>query len=544
MATTRRGHNQGNDLFVFPHVHGPKSHRTHNRKMITDLVVDANHKCLQSTVSCNSATLVLPPPSSVCLRDNQPKATLFAMTHEKRDVADIGSSFTPPASPMLERHAIGAAHNVACHMINPPPTPPRHQHNHIDREHQVRALTCKLRRVGKRRKGVAKGRMDENLPAGEQVSGHTSPATAICEGDSTTVPIEDWIVVEAHDCSRTGGGDRPARPNAGRYVASSPIGSGTFGTVCRAVDTRSNAVVVIKKITQAPRHFLVPLEGEQTEGEITSQMAHPAIVRLFDFHAEGHRWQETLILEFCPGGDLLDAVCAGLPVRCPHCGDLRTSIPLVPPILTLITRQVVDTKSVVKQVVQGLQYVHSSGFVHCDIKPENVLLFGRRAKLCDFGLAGQIGQCRVGPAAGTTIYMCPELAAVRAGSEYRLSPTDDVWSLAVLLYTVIFAEHPWEMATAKDERYVEFVYDRNIMRQPPWCAIPTTMRRCLIAMLEGADHRPKLKQIARVLEGRWPGEELAQVAQASITADKTLLKCDSRQLAQTPARVDRRNTLP
>lgn len=195
-----------------------------------------------------------------------------------------------------------------------------------------------------------------------------------------------------------------------------------------------------------------------------------------------------------------------------------------------------------KQVVEGLQYVHASGFVHGDLKPENVLLTGRHAKLCDFGLAGRAGQLRVGPAAGTTMYMSPELVAVRRGVEYRVSIADDIWSLAILLYTVIFAAHPWEEATGKDERYLEFVYDDAVMEQPPWSAVPTPLRRCLIAMLEGADRRPRLEHIAEVLDGPWPGE-----AQELSVRDVEEVEGDDASSVVSVApttQLTRRHTLP
>ena len=106
------------------------------------------------------------------------------------------------------------------------------------------------------------------------------------------------------------------------------------------------------------------------------------------------------------------------------------------------------------QIVDAVAHVHSHGFVHNDIKADNILLTKDGVpKLSDFGLACTIGTPLDG--AGTTKFMAPELLTDHGKKEgVPADPSHDVWSLGVLLYTMLTGRFPWLRAVSTDEHFV------------------------------------------------------------------------------------------
>ena len=92
-------------------------------------------------------------------------------------------------------------------------------------------------------------------------------------------------------------------------------------------------------------------------------------------------------------------------------------------------------------LANAVEFIHVEGFVHYDIKLENVLVLAdlSSVKLCDFGLSGRAGEVRIGPAEGTPAYMPPELIAVGEGEMFVLNPRADVFALGVLFHAIVFA---------------------------------------------------------------------------------------------------------
>ena len=128
----------------------------------------------------------------------------------------------------------------------------------------------------------------------------------------------------------------------------------------------------------------------------------------------------ALVMELMQGGSLHEFL---------HC---RTA--LSPPLTPQAQHRIA------LDVALGLQYLHSLGWMHRDIKPRNVLLDGAtpyRAKISDFGLSTRIGVEGKLSQAGTFKYMAPE-AYFQA-----FSPPADVYSFGILLWELIYAEQPF-----------------------------------------------------------------------------------------------------
>ena len=138
----------------------------------------------------------------------------------------------------------------------------------------------------------------------------------------------------------------------------------------------------------------------------------------------------ALVMELMQGGSLHEFL---------HC---RTA--LSPPLTPQAQHQIG------MDVAVGLQYLHSLGWMHRDIKPRNVLLDGAaplRAKLSDFGLSTRIGVEGKLSGAGTFKYMAPE-AYFQA-----FSPPADIYSFGILLWELIYAEQPfWDYTNLRLHR--------------------------------------------------------------------------------------------
>ncbi len=164
------------------------------------------------------------------------------------------------------------------------------------------------------------------------------------------------------------------------------------------------------------------------EIEVTRALRHPNIVALLDFGRHERRFY--FALEYCAGG-------SAEALRRRHGGRLPLSTTL---------RIAVDT-------LQGLAAAHAAGFVHRDLKPDNVLLDGTgAARLADFGLAksfqqaGLSGMTATGTVAGTYQFMARE----QLTSYRQARPTTDVWSMAATLYFLLTGQYPRDFAPQSD----------------------------------------------------------------------------------------------
>ncbi|KAH7444813.1 hypothetical protein KP509_02G092900 [Ceratopteris richardii] len=93
-----------------------------------------------------------------------------------------------------------------------------------------------------------------------------------------------------------------------------------------------------------------------------------------------------------------------------------------------------------RAILHGLDYLHSNGIVHCDIKPKNILIGTSGTKIGDFGSARRVGHesSMDGMLRGTPLYMAPEVVQ---GLEQ--GPPSDIWSLGCTLVHMLEGQAPW-----------------------------------------------------------------------------------------------------
>lgn len=212
-----------------------------------------------------------------------------------------------------------------------------------------------------------------------------------------------------------------------------PLGTGGLGTVYRAYDHEMDSEVALKTL----KH-LSPNESYRLKREFRflAGLTHPNLVELYDLIAdESHAF---FTMELVQGSDILSYI------RGPHAGTAS--------ILEADSKN--RLRFSIKQLYQGLSFLHSQGRLHCDLKPQNALVSQHgRVVLLDFGISTFFRRPELGLAqgddeypefAGTIDYMSPEQAW-----NQTLSPASDWYAIGALIYEALTGRLPFEGSATK-----------------------------------------------------------------------------------------------
>ncbi|ESO94184.1 hypothetical protein LOTGIDRAFT_51876, partial [Lottia gigantea] len=217
------------------------------------------------------------------------------------------------------------------------------------------------------------------------------------------------------------------------------LGSGQFGIVYGGKHRKTNREVAIKVIDKM--RFPTKHEAQlKTEVAILQNLSHPGSVNLEQMFETPERI--FVVMEKLKG-DMLEMILSS-----PK-GRLSERI----------------TKYLISQILMALKHLHSKSIVHCDLKPENVLLTTETAfpqvKLCDFGFARIIGEKSFRRSVvGTPAYLAPEVLK-RKGYNRSL----DMWSVGVVIYVSLSGTFPFN----EDEEISDQIQNAAFMYPPnPW----------------------------------------------------------------------------
>jgi Tol biopolymer transport system component/predicted Ser/Thr protein kinase len=285
--------------------------------------------------------------------------------------------------------------------------------------------------------------------------------------------------------SRNGALERPAWEGAigtwtagslvGPYRIETPIGKGGMGEVWKALDTRINRGVAIKRSAQ---QFSDRFEREAL---MISALNHPNICTLYDVGPD------YLVMELIEGPTLAERMKQG-------------PIPLK------------EALEIAKQVANALESAHEKGIIHRDLKPANVKIRpDGSVKVLDFGLAKAGGAQEVTPDSptmmpatisgmilGTAGYMSPEQARGQVADKRA-----DIWAFGVVLYEMVVGKRLFGGATMADS------LTAILSEEPDLTRAPVELRRLIAKCIE-KDSKKRLRDI-----GDWAeliGEERAAAA--------------------------------
>lgn len=200
----------------------------------------------------------------------------------------------------------------------------------------------------------------------------------------------------------------------GRYRVEARIAVGGMATVYRAVDTRLDRVLALKVMHPTLATDATFVERFIREAKSVARLDHPNVVQVFDQGAEGA--YVYLAMEYIAGCTLRDVLRER--------GALRPRAAL----------------DILEPVLAALGAAHRAGFVHRDMKPENVLIGDDgRVKVADFGLVRAVNTVTstTGAVLGTVSYLAPE--QIEHGTA---DPRVDVYACGVVLYEMLTGAKP------------------------------------------------------------------------------------------------------
>ncbi|RME86197.1 MAG: serine/threonine protein kinase, partial [Planctomycetota bacterium] len=207
----------------------------------------------------------------------------------------------------------------------------------------------------------------------------------------------------------------------GSYQIHEKVGEGGSCVVFKATCLHTGATVALKVLKSSEVNDQKIVDRLVREAKVAGMISHPHIVKVLDSgHEDGYYY---IVLEYVEGETLREKILQ------------HHTIPIPMAI------------KIFQQVVQGLAAAHGEGFIHRDIKPDNIMIDQEgNAKITDFGLAkGRTIDAHItqtGQILGTPYYMSPEQAQTS-----KLDQRSDIYSLGVTMYYALTGRVPFEGAT-------------------------------------------------------------------------------------------------
>jgi hypothetical protein len=267
----------------------------------------------------------------------------------------------------------------------------------------------------------------------------------------------------------------------GKYQVRKPIGRGGMGTVYAAYDTALDRPVAIKVLASHLAWEETFVERFLREARMAAKLDHPHIVTIYDVGQQDGIYY--LVMRQIEGQPLRDIIAREGPL---------------PP---------ARAARILGQVASALDYAHSRGVIHRDVKPGNMLVeTGDRVTLTDFGVARAAEGTRLtatGISLGTPEYMSPEQALGQA-----TDGRTDVYSLGIVLYEMLTGQVPFHADTPI----------ATLMQQ---AHTPPPSPRTLVSSLSAEIETVVLKALAKRPEDRYASAgELGRTMDRLVTQDR------------------------
>lgn len=291
-----------------------------------------------------------------------------------------------------------------------------------------------------------------------------------------------------------------------RYLLEQALATGGMAIVYRAKDTWLERVVAIKVLRKDYSIDPAFRQRFHHEAKAAANLSHPNIVTIFDFGLDGDNL--FIVMEYIPGKDLKSLIMSK------NRYTVEEALPLI------------------IQACLGIGYAHRSGLIHCDVKPQNLLVTtDGRLKVTDFGIARAMASIHPEEQSeivwGSPQYFAPEQAAGLAPS-----PASDVYSLGIILYEMLTGRLPF---TGSDSLELARMH-REANPPPPHryiANIPPVLEQIILKVLskEPSSRYRTADQLGRVLENfysQYP--QLSNLNKAGKSQPISIIKDEPNQI--------------
>ena len=227
------------------------------------------------------------------------------------------------------------------------------------------------------------------------------------------------------------------------YTPIKLIGEGHFGLVLSVIDIKTNqkmAVKIIKKKNYSDDFYL-------SETTFLKKLNHERIIKLYDvINTDQYLF---IFTELCEGGSLKDYIISRYNSNNNY--FMKDS----------------ECAIIIKNIIQGVEYLVSNGIIHRDIKPENIMFRKENdinsLVLCDLGLAKEIvNNSFIESKCGTLIFMAPEVIMNK-----KYDSLIDIWSIGVIMYILESGgRHPLYEKKNGNKHYIELIKNKTKVNFP------------------------------------------------------------------------------
>ncbi|XP_075049876.1 serine/threonine-protein kinase SBK1-like [Mixophyes fleayi] len=263
------------------------------------------------------------------------------------------------------------------------------------------------------------------------------------------------------------------------------LGTGSYGKVFLAKQRHSGQNVAIKMLTKEK----TPMDNFLLEYSTALSLSHhPHIITTHEiaFHTSS---DFVFVQEMATAGTLQS---------------------IIKPKVGLQEEMV---KRCVVQIASALDFMHSRGMVHRDIKLNNILLMDTECyliKLADFGHT-RIQGTYTSSKSRFLPYTAPELCSLRRGEQLLLHPSLDVWAFGVMVYIALTGFLPWHGAVANDQMYKDFAWwqvKKDVSQAPEkWKKLSFESRKMFMELLAlNASKRCSVMDIMLFIQLPWKAE--------------------------------------
>ncbi|KAJ8921523.1 hypothetical protein NQ315_003141 [Exocentrus adspersus] len=198
------------------------------------------------------------------------------------------------------------------------------------------------------------------------------------------------------------------------YILESEIGRGKFGTVYKCTE-KSTGLSLAAKFIACPKKE--DRRNVEREIDIMRALQHPRLIQVYDAFENGKIM--TVILELIEGGELFERV-------------IDDDFILTEKSCTIFMRQ----------ICEGVDFIHKQRILHLDMKPENILCLtktGNRIKIIDFGLARKFDPDKK----LQVLFGTPEFVAPEVVNFDEIGYGTDMWSVGVICYVLLSGLSPF-----------------------------------------------------------------------------------------------------